>query len=147
MLDKLIEIEEKFSQIEQRMQDPNVYTDPSAYAKLAREQKELSPVVDAYRRYKTAQKTIEESCELLSDPDFKEMAQEELDKARCDIEKIEEEIKVLLLPHDPHDDKNVIIEIRGGAGGEEASLFAQSLVPHVFDVCRLKTLENGDCQS
>ncbi len=127
MLDKLIEIEEKFSQIEQRMQDPNVYTDPSAYAKLAREQKELSPVVDAYRRYKTAQKTIEESCELLSDPDFKEMAQEELDKARCDIEKIEEEIKVLLLPHDPHDDKNVIIEIRGGAGGEEASLFAQSL--------------------
>ena len=127
MLERLVEIEEKYEELASRMQDPNVYTDPAQYGKLAREQKELSPVVEAYRRYKKAQKTIEESMELLSDPDFKEMAQEEMENARCEMEHIEEEIKILLLPSDPNDHKNVIIEIRGGAGGEEAALFAHSL--------------------
>ena len=127
MLDRLVEIEEKYDELEKRMQDPNVYTDPAQYGKLAREQKELSAVVEAYRRYKKAQKDMEEACALMSDPDFKEMAQEEFDKKRCEMEQIEEEIKLLLLPSDPNDTKNVIIEIRGGAGGEEAMLFAHCL--------------------
>jgi peptide chain release factor 1 len=127
MLDKLVEIEEKYVDLEKRLQDPNVYSDPAAYAKLAREQKELSKVVEAYRNYKAAQKTLEDACSLMSDPDLKELAQEEYEKARCDMERLEQEIKILLLPSDPHDSKNVIIEIRGGAGGEEAALFAGSL--------------------
>lgn len=127
MLDKLVEIEDKYIDLEKRMQDPTVYSDPALYGRLARELKEITAVVEAYRRYKKAQKTIEEACALMSDPEMKEMAQEEYDKARCDIEKIGEEIKILLLPSDPNDHKNVIIEIRGGAGGEEAALFANSL--------------------
>jgi peptide chain release factor 1 len=109
------------------MQDPNVYADPALYAKLAREQKELSKIVEAYRQYKKAEKTMEDACGLMSDPEMKEMAQEEYDTARRDMDRIEEEIKILLLPSDPNDSKNVIIEIRGGAGGEEAALFANSL--------------------
>ena len=127
MLERLVEIEEKYEELEKRMQDPNVYTDPAQYAKLAREQKELSGVVEAFRRYKKAKKDMEEASELMSDPDFKEMAQEEFENKRCEIEKIEEEIKLLLLPTDPNDSKNVIVEIRGGAGGDEAALFAHSL--------------------
>lgn len=127
MLDKLVEIEEKYLDLEKRMQDPNVYSDPALYAKLAREQKEIAPVVDAYRRYKNYEKSAGEACQLMSDPEFKEIAQEEYDSARCEMEHIEQEIKVLLLPCDPNDDKNVIIEIRGGAGGEEAALFASDL--------------------
>jgi len=127
MLEKLKAIEEKFQTLEQRMQEPEVYTDPQLYAKLAREQKEVQPVVDAYRKYKKARSDMDDAKELMSDPDFKEMAQEEYEAAQAIIEQIEEELKVLLLPRDPNDSKNVIIEIRGGAGGEEAALFAYNL--------------------
>ncbi|SHH91051.1 bacterial peptide chain release factor 1 (bRF-1) [Sporobacter termitidis DSM 10068] len=127
MLDRLVEIEEKYVDLETRMQDPNVYSDPALYARLAREQKELGRVVEAYRRYKKAQKDMEDACALMCEPEFKEVAQEEFDRARCDMERIEEEIRILLLPCDPNDSKNVIVEIRGGAGGEEAALFANSL--------------------
>ncbi|MDR2599474.1 MAG: peptide chain release factor 1 [Oscillospiraceae bacterium] len=127
MLEKLKAIEEKYTNLESRMQDSEVYSDPALYAKLAREQKEIQPVVETYRLYIKAQKDIEDAKELLSDPEFKEMAQEELTTAEADLERINDELKVLLLPRDPNDDKNVIIEIRGGAGGEEAALFAHSL--------------------
>ena len=127
MLERLVEIEEKYVDLENRMQDPNVYSDPALYARLAREQKELTKVVEAYRRYKRAQRDSDEAIALMSDPEMKEMAQEEYDRARGDMERIGEEIKILLLPGDPNDAKNVIIEIRGGAGGEEAALFASSL--------------------
>ena len=127
MLERLVEIEEKFKELEKKMQDPNVYSDPAQYGKLAREQKELSPVVEAYRRYQKAKKAEEDAKELLSDPDFKEMALEEIDSARDEMAQLEADIKILLLPSDPNDDKNVIIEIRGGAGGDEAALFAHSL--------------------
>jgi len=127
MLEKLVEIEEKYKMLEKRAQDPDVYSDPALYAKIAREQKELQPVVDAYRRYEKAQRDMEGARELLSDPDFKEIAQEEFDSAQTELEQISEDLKVLLLPRDPNDDKNVIIEIRGGAGGEEAALFAYNL--------------------
>ncbi|MCL2201259.1 MAG: peptide chain release factor 1 [Oscillospiraceae bacterium] len=127
MIEKLVAIEEKFKSLEEKMQDPEVYSDPKLYAKLAREQKEIQPVVEAFRRYEKARADMEGAMELMSDPEFKEMAQEEYDTAQSDMEKMEEELKVLLLPRDPNDDKNVIIEIRGGAGGDEAALFANSL--------------------
>ncbi len=127
MLEKLKAIEEKYIELEQKMQQPEVYTDPAQYAKLAREQKEIAPVVEAYRRYEKCSNAVEEAKELLGDPELKDMAQEELEQNKAEMEKIEEEIKLLLLPHDPNDSKNVIIEIRGGAGGEEAALFAYNL--------------------
>jgi len=127
MLEKLKSIDEKFNTLQLRMQDPEVYSDPVLYAKIAREQKEIQPVVDAYRRYEKAQRDMEGARELMSDPEFKEIAQEEFESAQADMEQISEELKFLLLPRDPNDDKNVIIEIRGGAGGDEAALFASSL--------------------
>jgi len=127
MLEKLNAINEKFITLEKRMQEQEVYSDPTLYAKLAREQKEIQPVVEAFRRYEKAQKDMEGARELMSDPELKEMAAEEFETAQADIEKITDELKVLLLPRDPNDDKNVIIEIRQGAGGEEAALFAHSL--------------------
>ena len=127
MQDKLIALEEKYQMLEKRLQDPEVYSDPALYARLAREQKEVEPVVDAYRRLEKARRDMEGARELLGDPDLKEIAQEEFESAQADIERIDEEIRFLLLPRDPNDSKNVIIEIRGGAGGEEAALFANSL--------------------
>jgi len=127
MLDKLIAIEEKYQTLEKRMQEPEVYTDPALYARLAREQKEINPVVEAFRKYEKAKRDMEGARELMSDPDLKEMAQEEYDLSQAEMERMEDELRVLLLPRDPNDDKNVIIEIRGGAGGEEAALFAYNL--------------------
>jgi len=127
MLEKLIAIDEKYQALEQRMQDPEVYSDPSQYARLAREQKEIQPVVEAYRRYEKSRRDMEGARELMSDPDFKELAQEEYENAQAEMERMEDELRILLLPRDPNDGKNVIIEIRGGAGGEEAALFAYNL--------------------
>jgi peptide chain release factor 1 len=127
MEDKLIAIEEKYRELEARMQTQEVYTDPALYARLAREQKELQPVVEAYRKYAKARRDMEGARELMGDPDLKEMAQEEYESARELLERVEEELRVLLLPRDPNDSKNVIIEIRAGTGGEEAALFASSL--------------------
>ncbi|MCL2401066.1 MAG: peptide chain release factor 1 [Oscillospiraceae bacterium] len=127
MLEKLVAIEEKYQELENKMQDPEVYSDPAVYAKLARDQKEIEPVVTAFRRYEKAKRDAEGARELLSDPDLKEMAQEEYSAAQDEMERLEAEIKILLLPRDPNDSKNVIIEIRGGAGGEEAALFAYNL--------------------
>ncbi len=127
MLEKLKAIEEKFVDIEARMAMPEVYSDVSTYAKLAKEQKELAPVVEAFRSYKKFENDAEGAKELFSDPEMKEMAQEEFEDAKAGMERTLEELKILLLPKDPNDDKNVIVEIRGGAGGDEAALFAQSL--------------------
>ena len=127
MLEKLKAIEEKYCELEKRLSKPDVYSDPAAYARLAKEQKDIAPVVEAYRRYEKYRKDAEGAKELMSDPDFREMAQEELDTARAEMEKVEEELKILLLPRDPNDERNVIMEIRGGTGGEEAALFAADL--------------------
>lgn len=127
MLDKLREIAENYENLERRMAQPEVYSDPAAYAKLAREQKDLAPLVETYRRYEKASRDAEGARQLMSDPDFKEMAQEELEVAKAVMAQTEEELKLLLLPRDPNDSRNVIMEIRGGAGGEEAALFAADL--------------------
>ncbi|MCL2223162.1 MAG: peptide chain release factor 1 [Oscillospiraceae bacterium] len=127
MLEKLKEIEEKFNLLQQRMEAPEVYSDPAQYAKLAREQKEIQPVVEAYKLYEKAVRDMDGARELMADPELREMAQEEFEAAEAEKERLEEELKYLLLPRDPNDDNNVIIEIRGGAGGDEAALFAHSL--------------------
>ena len=127
MLEKLKAIEERFIELENRMAQPEVYSDVNAYAKLAKDQKELAPVVEAYRLYKKYDSNAKEAKALLSDPEMKEMAQEELEEAKEGMENTLEQLKILLLPKDPNDDKTVIVEIRGGAGGDEAALFANSL--------------------
>ena len=130
MLEKLSFIEERFDAIEKQLAEPTLYDDPAAAAKILKEQKELSPIVDAYRQYKVAQRNAQEAQELLTgptDPEMRELAQEELQNAKSDMERLEQELKILLLPTDPNDEKNVIVEIRGGAGGEEAALFAANL--------------------
>ncbi|NLV87295.1 MAG: peptide chain release factor 1 [Clostridiales bacterium] len=131
MLEKLKEIEEKFVIIENRMAQPEVYSDPEAYAKLAKDQKELAPLVEAYRCYSKLDETAKEARELLDagtdDAEFKEMLREEYEQAKQQMEEVTEELKKLLLPKDPNDEKNVIVEIRGGAGGDEAALFAYNL--------------------
>lgn len=127
MFDKLRQIEEKYVDIERRMATPEVYSDSAAYAKLAREQKQLTPVVEAYRRWSRYQADMQEAQELMSDPDFKDFAQEEYETAKQALEETEQELRILLLPKDPNDERNVIVEIRGGAGGDEAALFAGSL--------------------
>ncbi len=127
MFDKLRQIEEKFIELEERMSTPEVYSDPAVYAKCAREQKELSPVVECYRRYMNLKRDMEDAQELMEDPEMRDFAQEEYSIARDGMESCEEELKILLLPRDPNDSRNVIMEIRGGVGGEEGMLFASDL--------------------
>ena len=131
MLDKLKSVEEKFEDINGQLCDPDVVSDIERYRKLMQEVKHLTPIVEKYREYKKAQADFEEAKELLDggglDRDFREMVQEQLEESRELAEQLVEELKILLLPRDPNDDKNVIIEIRAGAGGEEAALFAGSL--------------------
>ncbi len=131
MLDKLAAIEEKYEQINAQLFDPDVVSDIEKYKKLMQETKHLTPIVEKYRELKKAQNDYNEARMMLDegglDKDFKEMAQMELSENAEIIEKAQEELKILLLPRDPNDDKNVIVEIRGGAGGEESALFANSL--------------------
>ena len=134
MLDKLTAVEARYSQIEARLAAPETYDDPAQAAKLNREQAELQPLVDTFRAYQHTLERQEQAGQLLSDPEMKELAQEELSQAREELERLEGEMKILLLPKDPNDGKNVIVEIRAGVGGEEAALFAHSLY----------RMENGD---
>jgi len=130
MLEKLAGIERRFEELAELLSDPDIYADPKNAAKLSKEQKELTPIVNAYRAYCKACEARDEALSMMDgtlDSDFREMVQEELTTAKADIERILEEVKFLLLPTDPNDDKNVIVEIRGGAGGEEAALFAANL--------------------
>ena len=127
MLDKLRALEARYSNIEARLGAAETYNDPALVAKLNKEQRELSPIVEAYRALCRRRADFEEAKGLLSDPELKEMAQEEFSAAKADIERLEGELKILLLPKDPDDDKNVIVEIRAGVGGEESALFAHSL--------------------
>ena len=127
MLDKLKSLELHYQDLEARLNAPETYGDPALVAKLNKEQKELSPVVEAYRLYIRRQGDLADAQALMSDPDMKELAQEEYAQAKEDIERLEHEIKILLLPCDPNDSKNVIVEIRAGVGGVEAARCAKSL--------------------
>ena len=131
MLDKLKNIEEKYEEIEKKLFDPDVVSDIEQYRKLLKEQKRITPVVEKFREYKKAKKAFDESRALLDagglDKDFRDLVEEEFASAGEDIKKINEELKLLLLPKDPNDEKSVIVEIRAGTGGEEAALFAGDL--------------------
>ena len=117
MLDKLAAVEARYSQIEARLAAPETYDDPAQVARLNKEQNELSPVVETYRAYLRAREREQEAGALLSDPELRELAQEEQQQARQELERLERELQVLLLPRDPNDGKNVIVEIRAGVGG------------------------------
>ncbi|MDR0889946.1 MAG: peptide chain release factor 1 [Oscillospiraceae bacterium] len=129
MLDKLKFVEERYIELCDRAERPDFYSDPKQAAAYLKEQKELAPLVETYRAYLRAQQDMEDALELMSgeDAEMKAMCQEEFSDAKRRGEELEQELKFLLLPRDPNDNKNVIVEIRGGVGGEESALFAHSL--------------------
>jgi len=130
MFDKLEDIAIRFQEILEMINDPSVISDTNKFTKLMKEQSELAPIVEAYNTYKNAKNTIDESLMILSeesDEEMKELAKEELAEAKDTVAKMEQELKILLLPKDANDDKNVVVEIRAGAGGDEAALFAAEL--------------------
>lgn len=127
MLEKLKQLDNRYAELGQRMENGEIYADPAAYTKCAREMKELEPIVMAYREYEKCRSAMAEAEELMSDPEFKELAQEEYAEAKAKCAGLEEKLKILLLPKDPNDERNIIMEIRGGVGGEESSLFACDL--------------------
>ena len=127
MQQKLSALDLRFASIEAQLGAGETYNDPALVARLNKEQRELEPVVSAWRAYTRRQQDLKDAEELMGDPDMRELAQEEYQQAREDIARLEDEIRILLLPRDPNDDKNVIVEIRAGVGGEEAALFAHSL--------------------
>ena len=128
MLDKLKDLDLRYEDLESQLGDPRVYGDAEKLRQVNRELKELLPVVETYRAYQTADSRRREAEELLHDPEMKEMAQDELAEAKEELEQLKEKLTILLLPRDPNDSRNVILEIRGGVGGEESALFAHSLL-------------------
>ena len=133
MFDKLDDILMRLEEVLNQLSEPDVAADAAKFQKLMKEQAELQPIADAYKDYKTQKQTIEESLMLLeeeSDEEMREMLKEELSDAKKRVEELEQELKVLLLPKDPNDDKNVIVEFRAGAGGDEAALFTA-------EICRM----------
>ncbi len=127
MLEKIEELERRFQELESLLADPAVIGNQTEFRKLSREHAELGPLVDAYRRYVKVMAEIDGNRELLGDAEMKEMAEEELKVLEKEKERLEEEINLLLLPQDPNDNRNVILEIRAGTGGDESALFAGDL--------------------
>ena len=131
MIEKVRLMEQRYNELSNKLSEPGIADDQKLFTDLMKEFKNLTPVVEKYREYEKAANSFNEAKELLEaggmDKDFKEMVQSEFDESKKDMEKFSDELTILLLPKDPNDDKSVIIEIRGGAGGEEAALFANSL--------------------
>ncbi len=130
MFDRLDDILIHYEEVMQELNEPNVTENQTRFRKLMKEQADLAPLVEAYKAYKQAKQDIEDSLALLeeeSDEEMRELAKEELSDAKKRVEELEQELKILLLPKDPNDDKNIILEIRAGAGGDEAALFAAEL--------------------
>lgn len=127
MLEKLKHIERRYEEIQHRLNQPETYDDVAVSTKLQKEQNQLEPLIETYRDYLAAEQTIEDAELLMSDPEFRELAKEEFEQAKEDKARLEHELKLLLLPKDPNDEKNVIVEIRAGVGGEESALFAAKL--------------------
>ena len=130
MFDKLEDLLIRFEEVLNELNEPTVANNQARFQKLMKEQSDLQPIVDAYKEYKDCKQTVEDSVAMLeeeSDEEMREMLKEELSDAKKRIEELERELKILLLPKDPNDDKNVIVEIRAGAGGDEAALFAAEM--------------------
>ena len=145
MFDRLEDILIHFEELQAELSNPEVINDQKRFRRLMKEQNDLTPLVEAYQAYKAANQNIEDSLAILeeeTDEDMRELAKEEMAESKKRIEELEQEIKILLLPKDPNDDKNVIVEIRAGAGGDEAALFCCGALPHVQHVRRAQTLED-----
>lgn len=130
MFDRLAEIESKYVDLADQVNDPDIIANQSEWRKLMKEYSDMTPLIEAYREYKSVKEAIEEGLELLNeklDDDFRDLVKEEFSQNKDRLEELKKEITILLLPKDPNDDKNVIMEIRGGAGGDEAALFAGDL--------------------
>ena len=130
MFDKLEDLLIRFEEILSELQEPDVANDQKRFRKLMKEQNDLTPIVEAFKENKSCKQAIADSLEMLeeeSDEEMKELAKEELNESKKRVEELERELKILLLPKDPNDDKNVIVEIRAGAGGDEAALFAAEI--------------------
>ena len=145
MFDRLEDLVIRYQEVMGELQEPDVANDPERFRKLMKEQSDLAPIVEAYQEYKKCKQNVEESLMILeeeSDEEMRELAKEELNESKARIEELEQELKILLLPKDPNDDKNVIVEIRAGAGGDEAALFAAEIYRmyvHYADSRRWKT--------
>lgn len=130
MFDRLEDILLRFEEIMNQLSEPDVANDTNRFRKLMKEQSDLAPIVESYKEYKQAKQNIEDSLAMLeeeSDEEMRELAKEELNDSKAKVEELEKKLKILLLPKDPNDDKNVIVEIRAGAGGDEAALFAAEI--------------------
>ncbi len=127
MLNKLQAVENRFEELCAKSEQPDFYNDPKKAAALLRERNDLEPIVESYRAYRRAEQDMADAQLLMSDPEMRELCQETYQEAKETAEKLRQELKILLLPKDPNDEKNVIVEIRGGVGGEESALFAHSL--------------------
>ncbi len=127
MLNKLQAVENRFEELCAKSEQPDFYSDPKQAAKLLRERNDLEPIVESYRAYRQAERDMQEAQDLMADPEMRELCQETYKEAKEAMERLQEELRILLLPKDPNDDKSVIVEIRGGVGGEESALFAHSL--------------------
>ena len=127
MLEKLKAVRSRYEELCARSEQPDFYSDPQKAARLLREKTDLEPVVQAYEAYNRALQDMEEAQELMNDPEMKAFCQEQFQQAKADKEQLYQQLQILLLPKDPNDEKSVIVEIRGGVGGEESALFAHSL--------------------
>ncbi len=127
MLNKLQAVESRFEELCAKSEQPDFYSDPQKAAKLLRERNDLEPIVETYRAYRKAQQDMADAQELMNDPEMRELCQETYKEAKETTQQLQEQLKILLLPKDPNDEKSVIVEIRGGVGGEESALFAHSL--------------------
>ena len=130
MFDKLEDLVHHYEELMNLLSEPDVANDTNRFRKLMKEQNDLAPIVEAYKEYKAGKQNIEDSLAMLeeeSDEEMRELAKEELSESKAKVEELEQKLKILLLPKDPNDDKNVVVEIRAGAGGEEAALFAAEI--------------------
>ena len=127
MFDRLAQMEARYDSLSRDMSDPALVNDQKKFQAIAKEHRDMEPVVEKYREYRKVSTGIADAKAMLSDPDLKEMAEEELASLQPQLEPIEEELKVMLLPKDPNDDKNIIIELRAGTGGDEAALFVAEM--------------------
>ena len=150
MFDKLDDLLVRFEELLNELGEPGVTDDPAHFQKLMKEQSDLQPIVEAYKEYKKNKETIEDSLSMLEsekDEEMREMLKEELSgMLKKRVEELEHELKILLLPKDPNDSKNVIVEIRGGAGGDEAALFCSRDLSYVCEIRGVPPLENRDAQ-
>ena len=149
MFDRLEDLVARLDELQLSLSDPSVISDQDKFRRLMKEQADLSPIVEKYLEYKNAKQTIEDSLMMLdeeSDEELRELAKEELNDAKAQVETCEQELKILLLPKDPNDDKNVIVEIRAGAGGDESALFAAEIYRMYVHYCegrrwKIETME------